>query len=287
MLSISFIFFFVGVNFNSYHALHVTPHLSMPRVQEQSCHKYQNPNNKRTKTSFLRLSDNQKENDQVSNDNDAAPDKISNPQILVFQSDGTLIDEVIDGDDNNSIELSNRKSFQNKMIALSSIFMAFAVFIFQHSQPSFSNVSLLKAMAKESPDIKTALCNGKPSIFDFYADWCENCKVMAPTMRQLEHKYGKVVNFFTIDGSNPANSALIGAFKVDGIPHLAFVTRHAEVQTALIGTVPKSIITEEIDALIAESPLPYEGFNAFASSPNPTPTSNIIFPEIQTTCAIR
>ena len=70
------------------------------------------------------------------------------------------------------------ESSSNKLVTvLGSIALGTGIFLFQHYQPS-SSVALLKTMEKESPLLQTALCNGKPTIVDFYADWCENCKVM-------------------------------------------------------------------------------------------------------------
>ena len=76
--------------------------------------------------------------------------------------------------------------------------------MFQHGQP-VNSVALLKAMEKDSMDVQVAMCNGKPTLVDFYADWCESCKVMAPTMRLLESQYKDRLNFITIDGASPRN----------------------------------------------------------------------------------
>jgi thiol-disulfide isomerase/thioredoxin len=46
---------------------------------------------------------------------------------------------------------------------------------------------------------------------EFYADWCESCKVMAPSMRAMESKYAGSVNFVTLDGMKPDNSKLISS----------------------------------------------------------------------------
>ena len=56
------------------------------------------------------------------------------------------------------------------------------------------------------------MCNGKPTVIDFYADWCESCKVMAPSMRSIETQYKDKINFVTIDGSNAKNGAFIFDF---------------------------------------------------------------------------
>ena len=43
---------------------------------------------------------------------------------------------------------------------------------------------------------------------------------------------------------------MVKLFGVDAIPHVAFLTNKAEVQTALVGAVPKQIMTEEVTALV-------------------------------------
>jgi hypothetical protein len=43
---------------------------------------------------------------------------------------------------------------------------------------------------------------------------------------------------------------LVQLFKVDGIPHLAFLNNVNEVKTSLVGEVPKPILEEEIQSLV-------------------------------------
>jgi thiol-disulfide isomerase/thioredoxin len=91
-----------------------------------------------------------------------------------------------------------------KWIATASAIMGGLLFFFQHTQP-VSSVALLKAMERDSMDFSVALCNGKPTLVEFYADWCESCKAMAPTMRSIETQYKDRINFITIDGSSFKN----------------------------------------------------------------------------------
>jgi thiol-disulfide isomerase/thioredoxin len=91
-----------------------------------------------------------------------------------------------------------------KWIATASAIMGGLLFFFQHSQP-VNSVALLKAMERDSMDFSVALCNGKPTLVEFYADWCESCKAMAPTMRSIETQYKDRINFITIDGSSFKN----------------------------------------------------------------------------------
>lgn len=93
-------------------------------------------------------------------------------------------------------------------------------------------------------------------------------------MRAMEFKYRDKVNFITLNAMQPKNgklditlsmhclylllsSSLIGimvdAFKVDGIPHIAFLDPSNEVKTALVGAVPKQILDQEISSLVQVS----------------------------------
>jgi thiol-disulfide isomerase/thioredoxin len=149
-----------------------------------------------------------------------------------------------------------------KAIALGSTLLGCCLFFFQPAQ-SVSGVALLHAMEKDSIGMNEALCNGKPTLVEFYADWCESCKALAPTMRAMEFKYKNEVNFITVNGVNPDNVELVSAFGVDGIPHMAFIDKNTAVLTALIGAVPEKMLSSEINALVKAEPLPYLGYDAF------------------------
>ena len=151
-------------------------------------------------------------------------------------------------------------------IAVASSLLATIFFFVQHNAAETTGVALLRKMEAESVPLGQALCDDKPTVIEFFAPWCESCKETAPSMRALELQYRDKVNFVAIDGSNADNAKLVSLFGVDGIPHLAFVTKDTEVKTALVGAVPKSIVQNNLDALLRapQSPLPYEGYDAFS-----------------------
>lgn len=172
------------------------------------------------------------------------------------------IADMLSKDFNNNNEIDSNKSPSSSetnspffsrisriLLAASSSLLAFVLFIFYHSQP-VSSLTLLNVMEKESVPLSVALCNGKPTIIDFYADWCENCKSMAPDMRYIEKNWEDKVNFITVDGTSSNNYDLVSKFKVDGIPHLAFIGNKGDVKTSLIGAVPRKILEEEVNALV-------------------------------------
>ena len=46
---------------------------------------------------------------------------------------------------------------------------------------------------------------------------------------------------------------MVKRFRVDGIPHLAFIDSNLEVKTALVGAVPKPVLKDQILALLQAS----------------------------------
>ena len=166
-------------------------------------------------------------------------------------------------------------------IALASSLAAAAFFFVQHNSADATGVALLRKMEAESVPLPTALCSGKPTVVEFFAPWCEACKESAPGMRALELQFRDRVNFVAIDGANAANSKLVSLFRVDGIPHLAFIGADTAVETSLVGAVPKQMVREDLVALLGQqgqgqgqqggdgkgkAELPYLGFDAFEQS---------------------
>lgn len=127
---------------------------------------------------------------------------------------------------------------------------------------------ILSAFSKSRP-LTVALQSGKPVIVDFSATWCQDCLTTAPSMLALEERYGKEVEFVTLDAtcSDPETTYWAKEFGVDGIPHLAFVAPSGAVLTALVGNLPPSVLEEEVAALRDGRELPYAMYDAFKGRP--------------------
>ena len=48
---------------------------------------------------------------------------------------------------------------------------------------------LLKSFGELSVDPEIAFINNKPTFLEFYAEWCEVCKEMAPKVSNLKEEY--------------------------------------------------------------------------------------------------
>jgi len=92
----------------------------------------------------------------------------------------------------------------------------------------------------------------KPCIIDFYADWCQPCKMVAPILDELQEEYGDTINIYKIDTEAERN--LAGMFGIQSIPSLLFVPKEGQPQMA-VGALPKESFEKAIsDVLGVEKP---------------------------------
>ena len=73
---------------------------------------------------------------------------------------------------------------QRIILLLSSFLLALVLFLYRGG---LNSQEPLDQLARKSLDPEIALKNGRPSVFEFYADWCEACKEMAPAMLSIEN----------------------------------------------------------------------------------------------------
>lgn len=144
--------------------------------------------------------------------------------------------------------------------ALASTLISTSLFLVQKFDPN-ANINLLHVLQQTSAPISVIGNNNMPTIVEFSADWCENCKYMAKGVSRLRKQYDSQINFVVVDGENPSNAEILEKFGVDGIPQFSFLTKDGTNVGNLIGRIPEKILGEDLDALIAEKSLPHAGMN--------------------------
>lgn len=140
-------------------------------------------------------------------------------------------------------ELPNKEV--NKRIALLSTVAALGLFL---STRLDFGVSLGDLTALALP-YEEALSNGKPTIVEFYADWCEVCRELAPEVYKVEQQYRDRVNFVMLNVDNTKWEQEIDEFGVEGIPHFAFLDKDGNEEGNVVGRLPRQYLLENVDAL--------------------------------------
>ena len=115
-------------------------------------------------------------------------------------------------------------------------------FIFQ---PAF----LLKKFGQSSIDPEIAFTNNKPTFLEFYADWCEVCKEMAPKVDDIKNKYEKDINFVFLNVDNQKWEKYIRNFNVNGIPQINIFDKDSNLELTFIGKQEEETIKESLDNL--------------------------------------
>ena len=99
----------------------------------------------------------------------------------------------------------------------------------------FQSTYLLKSFGELSVEPEIAFKNNKPTFLEFYAEWCEVCKEMAPKVYALKEEYEKDVNFVFLNVDNQKWDNYIRKFEVNGIPQVNLFDRKGELISTFIG----------------------------------------------------
>ncbi len=117
----------------------------------------------------------------------------------------------------------------------------------------FQSTYLLKSFGELSVEPEIAFNNKKPTFLEFYAEWCEVCKEMAPKVSALKEEYEKDINFVFLNVDNQKWDNYIRKLEVNGIPQVNLFDREGNLQFTFIGKQEEATIRDSIDRIDREA----------------------------------
>ena len=147
-----------------------------------------------------------------------------------------------------SVDKESFLSFSQKSILiLFVILIIFSVIAFKNLV--YSPILILKSFGELSIDPEIAFTNNKPTFLEFYAEWCEVCKEMAPKIADIKEEYEKDINFVFLNVDNPKWEKYIRNFNVNGIPQLNLFDKDSNLEVTFIGKQQEKTIKESLENL--------------------------------------
>ncbi len=92
------------------------------------------------------------------------------------------------------------------------------------------------------------LSSDKPVLVDFWADWCQPCHMIAPTINELAEDYAGRVKVGKVD--TDANRDVSLELEISSLPTV-ILFKGGEMVRKFVGVTAKQQFTSELDALLA------------------------------------
>ena len=89
-----------------------------------------------------------------------------------------------------------------------------------------------------------------PAIIDFYADWCQPCKMVAPVLEELASEYAGKLMVYKVNTEEEMELASV--FGIQSIPTLLFIPREGQPQAAM-GALPKQTFEKVIKDVLLKN----------------------------------
>ena len=126
----------------------------------------------------------------------------------------------------------------------------------------FQSTYLLKSFGELSIQPEIALKNNKPTFLEFYAEWCEVCKEMAPKVSALKDEYEKDINFVFLNVDNQKWENYIRKFDVNGIPQVNIFDSEGNLKSTFIGKQDEITLRESFSYLEGKEEFQKENLNS-------------------------
>ena len=138
--------------------------------------------------------------------------------------------------------------FRRSILALFALF--FIAFVLFFKSNIFESTLQLRNFGNLSIDPEIAFTNGKPTYLEFYAEWCEICKEMAPEVTQLKKDFDNEINFVFLNVDNPKWDKYIKQFKVNGIPQINIIDSNSNLKATFTGLQEENTLKDSLNYLL-------------------------------------
>ena len=158
---------------------------------------------------------------------------------------------------------ANLNSVQKAVLLVSAVVLAVVLFLLRNG---LSTESPMDQLARRSLQPEVALSNDTPTMLEFYADWCEACREMAPAMLETERRTSGRMDVVLVNIDNPQWQDLIDRYDVNGIPQLNLFSATGQPRGRSLGVRTEPQLNALSTALIDNSPLPqFAGIGSISS----------------------
>ena len=88
------------------------------------------------------------------------------------------------------------------------------------------------------------LKSDKPVLIDFWAEWCQPCRMLAPIVEALADEYNGKLKVGKLDVDQ--NTGVAGKYQIRGIPTVLLI-KDGEVKEQVVGLTTKDKLSKLID----------------------------------------
>lgn len=89
--------------------------------------------------------------------------------------------------------------------------------------------------------------NPKPILLDFYADWCNPCRMLSPIIEEIAAEYGDRAAIVKCNVEQAPETA--GYFGVRSIPTVLFI-KDGVIKSVEVGAQSKAVLTNNLERLM-------------------------------------
>jgi thioredoxin 1 len=90
----------------------------------------------------------------------------------------------------------------------------------------------------------------RPVLVDFWAEWCQPCRMLTPTINKLAADYGEKIKVGKVD--TDANHGIAAKYGISSIPTV-FIFNGGKVEKKLVGLRKEQDFKDALDAVLPKA----------------------------------